>query len=74
MSIKEAQEIYLNRERCLTDYPIHQFDDMPYEEAPTRQCFILDMPTDKYVNLLVLERSECAFNEVKIGYVKKDKQ
>jgi hypothetical protein len=73
MTLIKAQDKYLNREVCYTDYPLQSLGDLCGKNAPMRRCYILKMPTDKYAELLVTDGDRYGFAEVKIGYIKDKK-
>ena len=55
-----------------TDYPIEDFGDEPYVEAPVRQCEIIDYDCDKYVTVKVYDdRGNVTTTSIKRGYVYK---
>ncbi len=55
-----------------TDYPIEDFGDEPYVEAPVRQCEIIDYDCDKYVTVKVYDdKGNVTTTSIKRGYVYK---
>jgi len=73
MELKRARQMYLCRDKVWTDYPMYGFGDEPGEQAPMREAYMLHVPTDKYVKILVLgtenDNRDSAVGEVKIGYL-----
>lgn len=50
---------------------IQSLGDIGGIKAPMRKAYILNMPQDKYADLLVVSEDKYGFSEVKIGYIKK---
>ena len=76
MTLQKAKSMYLCREKCYTDYPMVGFDDEPGEQAPVREGYMLQVPTDKYAKVLVLSNDDTkdyTVAEIKIGYLHKFK-
>ena len=51
--------------RAWTDYPFTELGDTAGEEAPVRDCVVLNYDRDKYCRVLV----EDVFTSVKAGYL-----
>ncbi len=73
MKLTEAQDSYLDRVAVYTDYPIQSLGDIGGIKAPMRKAYILNMPQDKYADLLVVDKNKYGFAEVKIGYIERAK-
>ena len=72
----EQSGIYENKHTSTvggwTDYPIEDFGDEPYVEAPIRQCEIIDYDCDKYVAVKVYDdKGNVTTTSIKRGYVYK---
>ncbi len=52
-----------------TDYPIIELGDIPYQEAPIRECIILSYDNDKYCNVYFPHESKKIITEIKLGYL-----
>ena len=73
MTLQKAKTRYLSKQRVWTDYPMVGFGDEPGEQAPVREAYMLNVPLDKYVKILVLgtagDDKDYAVGEVKLGYI-----
>ena len=69
MTLIDAQEAYFDRRILSTDYPMQSFKDVAGEEAPMRKCIILEYPSDKYAEVVVLNDTRYTLVDIKIGYL-----
>ena len=61
LTVKEAQNLYFNRKRIFTATVIKQFGDTKEEDLPARECFILEFPSSRNIELLVVDEDSYAF-------------
>jgi hypothetical protein len=59
----------MNKIDAWTDYPINELGDTPNEEAPIRECQIIDYDHNKYCTVLV----DGVTTDIKSWYIYKEK-
>ena len=70
MTKKDLLQHYIDRKKCTTDYPIHSFGDKAGEVAPIRDCYLTEIPIDKYAEVIVIgENNNYSISSIKIGYL-----
>ena len=73
MTLQKAKAKYLSKQKVWVDYPMYGFKDDAAKTLPVREAYMLHVPLDKYVKMLVLGTEEddkdYAVGEVKLGYI-----